>query len=143
MLYRESPPTQSHILCVRNDIPPFDDIRVRKEAMLAIDQPSMKNDLYHGNAYTFTWPIQPVFTDVYTSPEELPQEIKELYGYHPDKARDLLTQAGYPAGFRTKLYVYPSADDMGSCQEVAQYLADVGIDAEIVVPETAGTRLIW
>jgi len=137
MLHVATLPTQSHTISVRTDIPPFDDIRVRQAAMLAIDQPSMLNDFYEGNAYLFTWPLQESFTEVYTQPEDLPEDIQELYQYHPDKARELLTEAGYPNGFKTKLYVYPSADDRESCLVMNAYLQDVGIDAEFILTETA------
>jgi len=137
MKFKANKPTQSHTISVRNDIPPFSDIRVRKAAMLAIDQLSMLNDFYEGNAFLYTWPIQDVFTSVYTPFEEWPRDIQELYEYHPDKAKELLTEAGYPNGFKTKFYVYPSADDRESCLVVAAYLKDVGIDAEVVLPETA------
>ena len=96
MLFRRNPPTQSHTVSVRTDIPPFNDIRVRHATMLAIDQPAMLNDFYEGNAELFTLPIQRVFTSVYTPPDELPEDIRELYEYRPDKARELLTEAGYP-----------------------------------------------
>ena len=137
MLHVKTLPTQSHTISVRTDIAPFSDIRVRQAAMLAINQPEMLNDFYEGNAFTFTWPLQASFTEVYTQPEDLPEDIKELYEYHPDRARELLTEAGYPNGFKTKFYVYPSADDRESCLVVNAYLQDVGIDCEVVVTETA------
>ena len=137
MLWVATKPTQSHTISVRNDIEPFSDLRVRQAAMLAIDQPAMLNDFYEGNAFLYTWPIQDVFTAVYTPFEEWPEFIQEQYEYHPDKARELLTEAGYPNGFKTKFYVYPSADDRESCLVVAAYLKEVGIDAEVVLPETA------
>ena len=137
MLFMATKPTQSHTISVRNDIEPFSDIRVRQAAMLAIDQPSMRDDFYEGNAFLYTWPIQDVFSAVYTPFEEWPEFIQEQYEYHPDKARALLTEAGYPNGFKTKFYVYPSADDRESCLVTAAYLQDVGIDCEMVVAETA------
>ena len=137
MLFVQQLPTQSHTYAVRTDIEPFSDIRVRQAAMLAIDQQEMLNDFYEGNASTFTWPLQASFTEVYTQPEDLPADIQELYEYHPDKARDLLTEAGYPSGFKTKMYVYPSADDRESSLIVAEYLSVVGIYVEVVVLETA------
>jgi len=135
MLDRQGIPTTTHVIHIRTDEGPFSDERVRQATMLAIDQPTMAEDFYQGTALTHCWPVQPVFTDVWTPLEELPDNIRELYEYHPDKARELLTEAGYPDGFKTTLYVYPSQADRDSCQLVKEYLRDVGIDAEINVPE--------
>jgi len=129
-------PTQSHTLSVRTDIEPFSDIRVRQAAMLAIDQQAMLNEFYEGNAKLWTWPLQEGWS-AWTAPEDLPEDILELYTYNPDRAKELLTEAGYPNGFKTTFYVYPSQDDQESCQVAAEYLKAVGIDCEINVPETA------
>lgn len=130
-------PTTSATIAVRTDIEPFSDIRVRHAAMLAMDQPSILNEFYEGNAKLWTWPLQEYFTEVWTPPGELPQDIKELYEYHPDRARELLEEAGYPNGFKTKYYIYPSADSQEIGQVAAEYLKAIGIEAEIVVPEAA------
>ena len=55
-------------------------------------------------AEILAYPLAPVteFMDAYTPLEELPEVARETYEYHPDKARQLLTEAGYPNGFKTK-----------------------------------------
>ena len=50
--------------------------------------------------------------------------------YDPAKAKQLLTQAGYPNGFKTTLIVWPAGNhDIALAEQ--QYLAEVGIQAEI------------
>ena len=137
MLYKKSQLTTTHTISVRTDLEPFSDVRVRQACMLAVDQQTMAEEFYKGMALIYTWPEQPAYTMGYTPPEELPEDILELYEYDPDRARELLTEAGYPNGFKTKLIVYPTIDDQESSLIFQEYLAAIGIDAEMEVPEAA------
>ena len=127
----------SHCIFVRNDIPPFNDVRVRQACMLAIDHQAIL-DHYQGFAQLLCWPEQEWATPVYTPFNQLPAETQALFGYDPDAARALLDEAGYPNGFDTELTVYPSSEDRESGLIVQDYLADVGIDIEVQTPD-AGT----
>jgi peptide/nickel transport system substrate-binding protein len=62
------------------------------------------------------------------------------YSYDPDKAKELLAEAGFPDGFKTTLWVmpvsrgyYPTPDTIG--EAIQADLAAVGIEAEIVTYE--------
>ena len=50
--------------------------------------------------------------------------------YNPGKARQLLAEAGYPDGVKTKLY-FNSATDRDPFVAIQAYLADVGIELEL------------
>jgi ABC-type transport system substrate-binding protein len=52
--------------------------------------------------------------------------------YDPDKAKQLLTEAGYGSGFKTKMY-HATGDFTDGAVAIQADLADIGIDAEIVV----------
>ena len=131
MVYYPGDNGWTHCIFVRNDIPPFSDIRVRHACMLAIDHQAIM-DRYQGTALLHTWPEQEWCTPVYTPFDELPAETQALYGYDPERALELLEEAGYPVGFETQLTVTGTwADDLESCQIVQSYLADVGIDIEL------------
>ena len=61
------------------------------------------------------------------------ESVQELYSYNPEKAKQLLTEAGFPDGFKTKVTV-PSAP-VERAEEVAiikNMWADIGVDLEIV-----------
>jgi peptide/nickel transport system substrate-binding protein len=88
---------------MRTDKPdlPFKDIRVRRAMMMATDFETIKNTWAGGEAIILTYPISYTkeYADCYLSLEEAPESVQELYVYSPDKARALLTEAGYPEGF--------------------------------------------
>jgi peptide/nickel transport system substrate-binding protein len=62
--------------------------------------------------------------------EEWPQDLKDEYTYNPRSAKELLSQAGYPNGFKTNVVVGTDAE-MGLLGIIKTYFAAVGIDMEI------------
>ena len=62
------------------------------------------------------------------------------YEYDPERARELLAEAGYPDGFDTQLWYmpvsrpyYPAPQPIA--EAMASYLADVGINAELMTED--------
>jgi peptide/nickel transport system substrate-binding protein len=62
--------------------------------------------------------------------EEWPQTLKDEYAYNPAAAKQLLSDAGYPKGFKTNV-IADTGMDMDLLQIVKSYYAAVGIDMEI------------
>jgi len=62
------------------------------------------------------------------------------YGYDPDKAKQLLKDAGYPNGFPIKLWRTQRAELARLAQSIQQNLAEVGIRAEIVERDASSAR---
>ncbi len=115
---------------------PFKDIRVRQAMMMAIDYASFKDDYYGGAAEIDIWPLNSNFAGTgYIPLDEMPAEVQELYSYNPDKARELLTEAGYPDGFKTKILVRNMGTEVDEVAIFKDMWSKVGIDVEIDVRE--------
>ena len=81
-------------------IEPFGDVRVRQALSMGLNRQEINDTLFDGTATTFSWPARHTWpAPVFTPLEELPENIRELYEYHPEKAKQLLVEAGYPNGF--------------------------------------------
>jgi peptide/nickel transport system substrate-binding protein len=69
---------------------------------------------------------------------ELGYGAVEPFGYDPDKARDLLAEAGYPNGFSMGFAcpagAYAHFEEV--CEAIQAYLADVGIDTDLEIMES-------
>lgn len=57
------------------------------------------------------------------------------YEYDPDRAAELMEEAGYADGFSTTLYTDPSEDSTAVAQAIQQDLGAIGIEVEIVTQE--------
>lgn len=127
-----------YLLGMRNDTKPFDDVRVRRAMNMAINKQEIIDALYQGNAEMLAFPLHPDYVGIYQPLDEMPDEIKELFTYNPDKAKKLLAEAGYPKGFKFQAQVCAcSAPHMELMPLLAAYLEQVGITMEIVPMEYA------
>lgn len=109
---------------------PFADPRVRQAVNYAVDNEAINEFILSGVGQTVDAPVaggvfgyQPIFS----------------YEYNPERARQLLAEAGYPNGFATQLYA-PNGrylKDMEIAEAIQAMLADVGIDASIVTADWA------
>jgi len=103
---------------------------------MAVDNQAIADDYYGGNAELITWPIAPIlveWADLFIPLNELPDSVREQFEYHPDKAKQLLAEAGYPDGFKTEVVCYQPQVDLLSI--VKAYWADIGVDLELNVKE--------
>ncbi|MGM0413755.1 MAG: glutathione ABC transporter substrate-binding protein [Bacillota bacterium] len=109
---------------------PFDDLKVRQAVNYAVDTESIVENILSGAGRPSDAPISP---DIFGYSEQ------EIYEYDPDRARELLAEAGYPDGFEVEFYYpvgrYPM--DNIIAQAVQSQLAEVGIEANMTTMEWA------
>ena len=107
--------------------PPFNDIRVREAASIAIDRKAIAEGLLLGSAKPAKGQLG--LGNAAHNPD-LP-----VMEYNPQRAKELLKQAGYPNGFNIKIRVPGSGCGMPKTVEVMEavqgYWLQVGIKAEI------------
>ncbi|MFC1534597.1 ABC transporter substrate-binding protein [Thermodesulfobacteriota bacterium] len=104
---------------------PFVDIRVRRAITHAINVQPISNAVFKGKT---------VVTNQWGSPQIWSYNQAVVgYPYNPEKAKKLLAEAGYPNGFKTKIYTMSNPDVEAMVTGVQSQLKEVGIDAEIKV----------
>lgn len=118
---------------------PVGDVRVRQALYLALDNEKIKRDLHGGEAELLCWPITYVaeYAGAYLPLEELPEDVRELYGYNPEKAKRLLAEAGYPDGFKTRIVCYNTPAYIDRLSLVKDMWAEVGVELIIEPKEYA------
>jgi peptide/nickel transport system substrate-binding protein len=108
---------------------PFADVRVRQAINYAINKQDIVDHLYKGTAEVAKNPIPPTLWGYNDDVQD--------YEYNPTKAKQLLTEAGYPSGFKTNLWYMPVSrpymfDPLKIATAMQADLKAVGIDAELV-----------
>jgi peptide/nickel transport system substrate-binding protein len=106
---------------------PWADKRVRQAMAYAIDREALCKNLFFGIATVVPW----------LGKDELGYDpTLEPYNYNPDKAKQLLAEAGYPNGFDMPLYVGAFTSDMKNIAEyVASVLKAVNVNCKVEVQD--------
>ncbi len=125
-------PASAHTIgfeCMKED-DPFNDIRVRQAACYALDGAAIGEAIYGDYAKATTQYCLP----------GTPYYSEDVTGcpYNPEKAKELLAEAGYPNGFDTVIYVN-SSNQVGvdTVTIVIEQLKQVGINVEIQLRDNA------
>lgn len=109
-------------LSLNNQAAPFDDVRVRQAVMHAIDQQAIIDTAWNGYGTpiaTYATPTDPYYED-----------LTDVYPYDPEKARELLAEAGQESIDVT--FDVPTRPYAQAVSEiVVSQLRDVGINATI------------
>lgn len=111
-------------LGMNSKVPPFDNVKVRQAISWAVPYDTILNDVLNGYGQQLTSPI----------PNGTPYHTDQFFQYKPDlqKAKSLLSEAGFPNGFETTLQI-ASGNQEGkeTAVYVQQALGQIGIKVTI------------
>jgi ABC-type transport system substrate-binding protein len=118
----KQPQVSTIYIAINTTLPPFDDVKVRQALNHAIDKQRIVQ-LLNGRATVANQilpALMPGYDPDYTG-----------YEYNPDKARQLLTEAGYPDGFETSIECIAVDPQPKLCESFQQDLDKIGIKLTI------------
>ncbi len=130
------PRVGTYYMSINQQIPPFDNIKVREAMMYAIDRQTLIDKLYYGTGVPAKGILAPGLAGY--NPD-LPG-----FPYDPERAKALLAEAGLPDGFAMTIYQTVDSPSTLKINEALQaMLAEVGIKVTIEQLDEAaffGTR---
>lgn len=107
------------------------DVRVRQAIMYAIDRQALVDTVLAGHG-------QVINTIAFGPNADVPSDV-DTYAYDPDRARELLKEAGWDPSKKVRLEIIPGLRDREQVVDiVAGQLREVGIDAEVKRFDQAG-----
>ncbi|MBQ8974948.1 MAG: ABC transporter substrate-binding protein [Oscillospiraceae bacterium] len=117
-------------LYLNNAVAPFDNELVRQALCYAIDVDGLLALTSDGHGTKVGSSMYPNFGKYFDA------SLADKYGYDPDKAKELLTQAGYANGFSFKITV-PSnyTPHVQTAEAICEQLATVGVTASLDLVE--------
>ena len=121
--------TRSFFIAMNNEGDIFDDVRVRQAVAHAIDRDLIIDRILGGTATPIDGILSP---DAFGKNHDLPG-----YDYDPERAQELLAEAGYPDGIEVTLDTEGAHRD--TAEAIASLLTDAGIQTQVSVGE--GTLL--
>lgn len=107
--------------------PPFDDPRVRKALMMAIDRAALIEGVWAGYG-------KPIGSH-YTPNDPGYVDLTNAIPYDPEGARSLLADAGYPDGFTTSMKTPQMPYATRTAEVLQAFLAEIGVTLNIVPTE--------
>jgi peptide/nickel transport system substrate-binding protein len=111
-----------------NSDSPFSNQKVREAVEYSIDREAIAKTLGYG---------------YWKAPYQIPAFDSSTYNpnftlgrqFNVDKAKQLMTEAGYATGFKTKIVTSPAGRNADANTAIQSYLAAIGIQAEVQVPD--------
>ncbi len=105
---------------------PFDNKLVRQAINYAIDRELLVETVNGGSGEPANALIAPAVYGYYNPGD---------FEYNPEKAKELLKEAGYPNGFTCTLWVNNNQSRVEMCQAIQAMLMDIGITCKVEVLE--------
>jgi peptide/nickel transport system substrate-binding protein len=134
LVYQDFLSNVTGAIFMRNDMPPFNDVRVRRAISHAIDRQALIEAVWVRGEPT---PALARGLIEWSLPVDQLGAGAKYYQYDPKESRRLLAEAGFPNGFKTQLTVSSGygRDLLDDAQLVQRFLKDVGIEAELKIQE--------
>ena len=124
---------------------PFNNVKVRRALLMSVDLESIRQSLNHGLGQLLTWPAElvPSYKDLYLGLDdpEMPSSVKELYTYNPEKAKQLLKEAGYPNGFKVTATIGSTEADYFAI--IKDMWAKAGVELTLDIKESGTLRTTY
>ena len=123
-----------YAISLRNDQPPFTDVRVRRAVSMAIDRQALIDAVWVRGEPSGPMPRG---MKEWSLPVDQLGDGARYFRYDPKEARRLLAEAGYPNGFKTQLTATAGygPDVVDAVQLVLRDLKHVGVNAELRLQE--------
>lgn len=122
-----APALSTAFVCMNFEKPGIDNQKVREAIRLAIDTQSLVDAVYYGAAECDDT-IIPFAAFGY-------QKDAAKIEYNPEKAKELLAEAGFANGFSTNIYTSDTQTSVEICQIIQAQLKEIGIDCEVITRE--------
>ena len=121
--------TVCRYVTMNQNVKPFDDVRVRQALNYAIDKDAFIAVVKGGYGNKLNSAMSPV----------LPYYVEhEEYAYNIEKAKELLTEAGYPDGFEATIWGNTESETVRGMNFIEQQLSLIGVKLN-VMPLEEGT----
>ncbi len=120
-------------VAIHIDHAPLDNVLVRRALMHAVDRQAIVDAFYEGLGVVANDMLP---TSLFGHGDDWP------YDYDPERAKELLAEAGYPDGFDTELWYMPVSRPYFPAPQpiaevIATYWADVGVNAVLMTEDWA------
>jgi oligopeptide transport system substrate-binding protein len=123
--FRSAPLLGTYYIGFNTNLPPFDDVRVRRAFAFATDREQLINRVFEGGLFPATGGLLPLGMPGYSEGTAI--------AYDPEQARSLLAEAGYPGGrnFPDTEFLCP-APRSAEIQDVLQdhWLENLGVEIQ-------------
>lgn len=126
------PSTRVYQLALKTDKGPTADLRVRQAIDLAIDDQTIMDTILQGAG-------TPMLTRVPSGVNGCNEDLVGKYNYDPERAKELLAEAGYPDGFSMKIEAPTGRYTMDAeiSQAIVAMLSQVGITVDLQLLESS------
>ena len=129
---QSAPALRLYYVAINTTRGPLADVRVRQAINLAVDVRTILDRLAGGRGRLAAGVIPPALDGADTT--------RAPYGYDPERARQLLAEAGHASGLQLQLWSSTTPPFPRIAETIQGYLKEVGIEVELVQRDASSMR---